>query len=357
MTGMSSDPRVLWLAECTGDCAPLVGGKATGLGALLREGLQVPAGFAITTAAYREHIQRNGLAADLERLLADCATFEAQQRASDEIRAMFDASRPTPALQESVLATYDRLSALMKGRSNAERSEGDPGGAKRSRESVPVAVRSSATAEDTATASFAGQQDTFLWILGGNEVLRHVTRCWSSLFTPHAIAYRAQMGTPVEDLAMGVVVQQMVPAEAAGVMLTLDPITGDASGIVIEAAYGLGAAVVNGEVDPDRFCVDKSQLAIRSRAIGVKSVAYRFDSSIQGTRREEVPPPLQGKPCVADAEVIQLASLGKHMEQAMGRSQDIEWAIGPGPDGSREVFLLQSRPETVWSQKMQPPSA
>jgi pyruvate,water dikinase len=154
---------------------------------------------------------------------------------------------------------------------------------------------------------------------------------------------------------MGVVVQQMVPAEAAGVMLTIDPITGDPSGIMIEAAYGLGAAVVNGEVDPDRFFVDKSELSIRTRAIGVKSFGYRFDPSVQGTRREDIQAHLQDQPCVTDQEVIQLASLGKRMEQAMGRTQDIEWAIGPGgPDGGRQVFLLQARPETVWSQKLQP---
>jgi pyruvate,water dikinase len=212
---------------------------------------------------------------------------------------------------------------------------------------VPVAVRSSATAEDLADASFAGQQETYLWILGADEVLRHVMRCWSSLFTPQAIAYRAHLGRAVGDLAMGVVVQRMVPAEAAGVMLTLDPLTGDRSAIVIEASYGLGAAVVNGEVNPDRFSVDKVLMEIRSRTYGVKTVAYRFDASVQGTRLEEVPVALQSKPCVSDAEVLELARLGKQLEQVMGRPQDMEWAIGPG----REVFLLQARPETVWSQK------
>jgi pyruvate,water dikinase len=327
---MASDPRILWLAECTGDCAPLVGGKATGLGALLRQGFQVPAGFAITTAAYREHVEHNRLAEALARLVADCTTFDAQQRASEEIRALFEASEPSPTLGEAIVGAYAELS----------------------REDLPVAVRSSATHEDSATASFAGQQDTYLWILGREQVLRHVVRCWASLFTAQAIAYRAQMHTPVDDLAMGVVVQQMVPAEAAGVMLTIDPITGDSSGIMIEAAYGLGAAVVNGEVDPDRYFVDKSQLSIRTRAIGVKSVGYRFEPSVQGTRRVDIPAHLQAQPCVTDAEVVELASLGKQMEHAVGCTQDIEWAIGPGgPEGGRQVYLLQARPETVWSQK------
>jgi pyruvate,water dikinase len=146
---------------------------------------------------------------------------------------------------------------------------------------------------------------------------------------------------------MGVVVQMMVPAASAGVMLTLDPVNGDRSAVVIEAAYGLGAAVVNGEVTPDRFCVDKVTLDIRSRTVGSKHVAYRFAPAVQGVRLEPVPPPQQAQPCLSDGEVLELARIGKRVEQRMGRPQDMEWAIGP----DRKLFLLQSRPETVWSQK------
>jgi pyruvate,water dikinase len=333
---MPPEPHVLWLEDCTSESGQTVGGKAASLGNLLREGLQVPRGFAITTTAYREHIDHNGLAADLERLLADCTTWDAQHQAAEEIRGLFEASIASPTLQAEVLRAHAELC------SNAN---------------SPVAVRSSATAEDLAEASFAGQQETYLWILGSDEVLRHVVRCWGSLFTAQAIAYRAHMRTPVTDLAMGVVVQRMVPAEAAGVMLTIDPVSGDRSAIVIEASYGLGPAVVNGEVTPDRVCVDKVLLEIRSRSIGAKQVAYRFDPSAQGTRLVDVPPRLQRQACMSDAEFIQLAGLGKRMEQAMGRTQDIEWAIGPGPGGERELFLLQARPETVWSQKPVAPLA
>jgi rifampicin phosphotransferase len=334
---MSPEPYVVWLQNCSADCAPLVGGKASGLGALVREGLPVPHGFAITTQAYREHLSHNRLAPALERVLADCPTFDAQQRASEEIRQLFEHSRPAARLENEVQAAYEWL--------RGSRVE-------------PVAVRSSANAEDLADASFAGQQETYLWILGGEQVLAHVLRCWASLFTPQAIAYRARRpAMALKDLAMGVVVQRMVPAEAAGVMLTIDPVTGDPSGIVIEASYGLGAAVVNGEVTPDRFCVDKVLLEIRSRSPGTKSVAYRFDPSRQGTRLEPVPAELRAQPCLTDAEIIQLAGLGKQMEHAMGRPQDMEWAIGPGASGTREMFLLQARPETVWSQKTRPPLA
>src|SRR5260370_34687291 len=207
---MTSEPNIVGLEDCSGDCAQLVGGKATGLGALLREGLQVPPGFAITTAAYREHVARTGLATQLQRLLADCTTYEAQLRASEEIRNLFGASSLSPQLAEEVLRAHAELCQPAQ---------------------TPVAVRSSASAEDMGDASFAGQQETYLWILGGSEVLRHVVRCWASLFTPQAFAYRAHLRTPLTDLAMGVAVQLMAPAAAARVMITIDPVTGALSPI------------------------------------------------------------------------------------------------------------------------------
>ena len=313
---MAGDPHVIWLEDCTADIAPLIGGKATGLGALMREQLTVPRGFAVTTAAYCEHVEHHGLAPEIERLSG--------AEDADGIRALFDDTAPTPRLEDQLLAAHERL-----------------GG-----DGQPMAVRSSATAEDQADASFAGQQETFLWLLSGREVLRHVVRCWASLFSAQAIAYRKHRGTTVTDLAMGVVVQHMVPAEAAGVMMTIDPVFGDRSTIVIEAAYGLGAVVVNGETLPDRFCVDKDTLTVRSRTLGSKDVAYRFDASLAGCRLVPVPPAQQRSYCVTDQEVLELTRLGKRMERVMGGPQDLEWAI----DRDRNIFLLQVRPETVWSQ-------
>jgi len=278
----------------------------------------------VTTHAFREQVERNRLGPDIERLLGE-------SNASNEIRALFENTRLSPQLEDEVLGAHQRLR----------------GG--------PVAIRSSATAEDLTDASFAGQQETYLWIIEPQHVLKSVVRCWASLFTPQALAYRAHRNIGSADLAMGVVVQCMVPAAAAGVMLTIDPVNGDRSAIVIEAAYGLGVAVVNGEVTPDRLCVDKVLLEIRSRSIGAKTVAYRFDDSVDGICLEAVPPEEQTRPSVTDDEVIQLAGSGKRMERALGRPQDMEWAIGPGQSGPREVFLLQSRPETIWSQKQSAP--
>lgn len=182
---------------------------------------------------------------------------------------------------------------------------------------------------------------------GAAAVAEHVTRCWASLFTSRAVAYRARLGIPDGELAMGVVVQAMVPAEAAGVLLTLDPLNGDPSQVTIEAAYGLGTAVVEGAVTPDRFAVDKVTMELRSRTVGEKAFADRFDPAAGQVVRSEVPEDLRARPCLEDAEVLELAGLGKRIEQALGVPQDVEWAIGP----DRRLWLLQARPETVWSRR------
>jgi pyruvate,water dikinase len=221
---------------------------------------------------------------------------------------------------------------------------------------LPVAVRSSATAEDLADASFAGQQETYLGVTGAESVARHVVRCWASLFTPHAITYRRRLGVPPEQVAMAVLVQRMVAAEAAGVMLTIDPVNGDRSQITIEAALGLGLPVVGGEVTPDRFNVDKVTLELRSRTIHTQPFADRLEPS-GGVRRDQLPEAEGGAPALTDEEVVRLAAIGKRVERALGGPADIEWAIGPGPDGPRHVHLLQARPETVWSTRQAAPIA
>jgi pyruvate,water dikinase len=328
--------HIIPLDRCDGDCADRVGGKAVGLGRLLGHGFEVPPGFAVTTDAYREFLAATGLAAEIDRELEGAGDIAGQQRASERIRGLFEEASPAEAVSAEIGRAYAALGEL---------------------EAAPVAVRSSATAEDGAEASFAGQQETYLWIRTPELVTRHVLRCWGSLFTPQAIAYRAHLGIPSRDVAMGVVVQSMVAAEVAGVMITIDPVTGDRSQISLEASYGLGLAVVGGEVTPDRFAVDKVTLEIRSRAVGEKAVAYRFDPAAGEVRLAEVAEAERSVPCVTDEEVIRVATMGKRIERELGGTQDVEWALGPGPEGAHQLFLLQTRPETVWSKRAPAPIA
>ena len=322
------------LDECGPDLAGRVGGKAVGLGHLLRQSLEVPPGFVITTEAYREWVLSRSLQHEVVRLIEESEGVAAEEQASRRIRAAFEATDLLDELAAEVRGAYAEL-----------------GGG----QEVSVAVRSSATAEDTAEASFAGQQDTYLWVTGASSLLTHVLKCWGSLFTPQAISYRRRLAIPVHEVAMAVVVQRMVAAEAAGVMMTIDPVTGDRSQISIEGSFGLGLAVVGGEVTPDRFSVDKVTFEIRSRAIAHKPFAYRLDPATGQVRSFELSPEEGGLPCLHDDEVIRIAEVGKRAEHALGGPQDIEWAVGPGPEGPRQLFMLQARPETVWSRKSPTP--
>jgi pyruvate,water dikinase len=221
---------------------------------------------------------------------------------------------------------------------------------------LPVAVRSSGTAEDQPDASFAGQQDTYLWVRGEDDVVNHVVRCWASLYTDRAIAYRHEKGYPHADVSMSVAVQQMVLPKAAGVAFTLNPTNGDRSTIVIDSAFGLGESVVSGSVTPDNYIVDKVVFEIVKRTVSAKEEECVLDGD------EVVHRPLDAErstqPSVSDAEVKAVARLARQAEKHFGRPQDVEWAVVDEPiandhsetSGPR-VYLLQSRPETVWSNK------
>jgi phosphohistidine swiveling domain-containing protein len=325
--------RVLELGQCGPDVHELVGGKAAGLGSMLAMGLNVPPGFVVTTDAFR-----SSLAADLRReidsRLAAARSPEEVREASVRIRELFTADHIGPDLRAEILGAYAKL--------------GD--------ESMPVAVRSSATAEDLADASFAGQQDTYLWMRGSAAVLDAVARCWGSLFTPQVIEYRRRLEVDTSDLAMAVVVQTMVPADAAGVMMTLDPVTGDRSAVYVEASYGLGEGVVKGDVSSDSFWVPSDDPdAVRSE-IRTKTHAHRFDETAGGVRLLPVDPDLQQRPAITTAEAVQIANLGRRLEQALGGPQDVEWALAGAPGTTRELFLLQTRAETVWSRRAADPA-
>jgi rifampicin phosphotransferase len=326
----ATDAYVLGLDRCTPDVADRIGGKGLGLGSLVAHGFGAPDGFVVTVDGYRECIAP--ISDAIATALASAGTTAGDEAASTAVAALFDDAVLTRSVRAAIETSYARL--------------GDQ---------VPVAVRSSATAEDTADASFAGQQDTYLWIRGAEEVARHVVACWASLYTARAIGYRARQRIAPHDLAMAVVVQRMAPAESAGVMMTLEPAAGDRSVVYIESAHGLGEIVVRGEVEPDRFVVAKADRTIISAHIGDKLRAYRYDPDAGEVRLAEVPAAEVSAPSLSDPEVRALADLGCRIEETFGRPMDIEWAVGRATsDGPREVFLLQARPETVWSTRPAP---
>lgn len=292
------------------DQVELVGGKSAHLGDLLQAGFPVPPGFAITALAFERVVQPGDGRPDL------------------------DAREVPPEIAGEIAAAYGALGRLV------------------GRDQPPVAVRSSAVAEDSVDASFAGVQDTYLWLSGVDEVLRGVQRCWASYFNPEAQAYRAQH--TCSRAGMSVAVQYMVDARVAGVMFTLNPVSGDPSSIAIDASYGLGTTVVGGEVTPDSLLVSKVTREIVRSEVGAKAIECVAAEDGQGTTIREVEPDRRAKLCLEPAEIEGLVDLARRVEAHYGRHQDLEWAIDRRLG---EVFLLQTRPETVWNRRRGPQPA
>lgn len=307
-----------------------VGGKCASLGEMTQAGVAVPPGFAVTTDAYAAMLSHHNMKAEIERHLAGVDPFDIDQvdRAAQAIRIRIR-SHKLPADVETAIRT-------------AYAAMGDD---------MPVAVRSSATAEDLPDASFAGQQDTYLWVRGADQVVEKVRDCWASLYTTRAVAYREKNRIPHIDVLMSVGVQKMVNARAAGVVMSIDPVNGDRTKIVIDASWGLGEMVVSGVVTPDNFTVEKVLMEIIDRKISDKHVELVGDAEAGEALEREVPEDRRRKQCLSDAEVIAVAALAKRLEKQNKCPQDVEWAIDADlPDG-QNLLALQSRPETIWSQK------
>jgi pyruvate, water dikinase len=328
-------PLVCWFEECRKDSVPLVGGKCSSLGELINAGVRVPPGFALTTEGYRKFMQDAGIKKEINALLKgmDPQDMQRLEEASDTIREMIEAKPFSTEIEDLVAEKYRKLAV------------------KCCLPAAPVAVRSSATAEDLPGASFAGQQDTYLWIRGAAEVLYNMKRCISSLYTGRAIAYRINQGFDDEDVAISVGVQKMANSFTAGVMFTLHPGNGDRSVIVIDSNYGFGESVVSGEVTPDNFVVNKITLDILERTISQKDIYYTVDPKTQVSRAIEVPFERQKVQSLMDEEITELARMGKLIEKHYGRPMDIEWAVDKDLPFGGNIFILQARPETVWSQK------
>src|SRR6266487_5121993 len=296
-----------------------VGGKGASLARLAAAGLPVPPGFHITTAAYRCFVEENGLQ---ELILDAVVQVVADQpatlvEASERIEKLFAQGRMPDALAEAISRAYAELGA-----------------------DLPVAVRSSATAEDLPQMSFAGQQETYLNMRGEAMVLSAVKRCWASLWTARAIGYRARNHIAPQDVSLAVVVQELVPADAAGILFTANPVTGARGQVMINAAWGLGEAIVGGQVTPDTIVVDRTSGKIIEQQISEKNLMTV--RTPEGTREEAVPQERRNRVALSPAQAAELARLGVQIEKLYGLPMDIEWALHEG-----RVFIVQARPITA----------
>ncbi|RQG98099.1 phosphoenolpyruvate synthase [Natrarchaeobius chitinivorans] len=323
---------VLWLDEISAGDLETVGGKGASLGELTGAGLPVPPGFVVTAGTYRSFIEEAGIDDELfDAVDVDADDSASLAEAADRAQELITETPFPDDLREEILAAYHEVGS--DGADAAEEpADGDDGGAF-------VAVRSSATAEDLPDASFAGQQETFLNVTE-DRLLERVRECWASLFTQRAIYYREEQGFDHSTVNIAVVVQQMVDADKSGVMFTSHPSTGEPT-MIIEAAWGLGEAVVSGAVSPDNYVVSRED-GSTDVTVAEKKVMHVKDESTGETVEREVPSERRDERVISEGEIESLVELGERVETHYGEPQDVEWAMVDG-----EVFMLQSRPITT----------
>ncbi len=315
--------NVVWFNETTKKDIALVGGKGANLGEMANAHIPVPPGFIITANAYYKFIKKSGITDKILSLLKplDYNNTKQLQQIADQIKQVILNATMPPELASEIQQAYRKLGEGL------------------------VAVRSSATAEDLPEASFAGQQSTFLNVNGEKEVVAAVQECWASLFEPRAIFYRHQQGFDPFNVGIAVPIQRMVQSQASGVMFTIEPMTSDQSKITIEAVYGLGEAIVSGEVETDLYIVDKEDFRISDKNIGnqdwelVRNLAGGDDNA---NIKVPLQPSRQTQQKLADDDIIALAKIGKRIEDLYQFPQDIEWA-----QEDKEIFIVQTRPVTT----------
>ena len=334
-----------------------VGGKAASLGSLSQAGIAVPRGFVVLASAFRQAMSLLDPSGALVRSVSEVPAGDVPgiARAAAAVRERIVASALPPEVGAEIEAGYRSLDA----------SSGASSGTASGAYDAVVAVRSSATMEDSSEASFAGLQDTYLGVRGVEAVLDRVRSCWASLYNDESVAYRRRMGLAEDGLAMAVIIQRMISPRAAGVMFTRSPVTGDRSVVAIEGTWGLGSALVAGDVTPDAFTVSKVTGEITGRRIGAKLRLHSFQPNGKGIVVQAMPGGQRHSPCITDDEARALTSVGRQVEDLYGVPQDIEWAL-LGDDSCHSalhgepadrIVLLQSRPETVWAARSQAPVA
>jgi len=328
---------VLWFEDVRNIDVSIVGGKNASLGEMINSGLPVPPGFAVTAFSYERYIQEKKIAEQIYKIITETVTNPNDPKqydvASKKIRELIEKTPMPKDIENAIRVAYKDLNKRLELKDTF------------------VAVRSSATAEDLPDASFAGQQETYLNVKGADDLIDKMRKCWSSLFTPRAIFYRNEKGFAHEKVFISVGVQKMVNSRAAGVMFTINPVTGDRDEIVIEGNFGLGETVVSGVVNPDDFIVDKNTMKIKERRIARKTIKYIRDTKTGKTVHLDIPEAEQKIVCVSDQEIMMLAELAKRIEKHYGKPMDIEWAIDQDLSYPENMFIVQARPETIFGSK------
>ena len=328
---------VAWFKDLHKDSIPVAGGKGANLGEIFNVGLPVPPGFAVTAQTYKEYLERTNIQPKIADLLKDLDVEDTDslQRMATKIQELI-ISTPIPEdIAEEIKDNYELLGADTKEAHDLIQGK-----------DVFVAVRSSATAEDLPSLSFAGQQATYLNVKGKENVVSAVLACWASLFTARAIYYREKNKFPHLKVLISAIVQKMVNSSHSGVMFTVNPSTNNPDEIVIEAVYGLGEMIVSGEVNPDLYIIDKNTKSIKK--IEVKKQELGLFRNEQGkNERQKIPKDEQTRQVIDEKQIKELARLGKKLEDHYGKPQDIEWAIEKG-----QIFIVQTRAVTTFSPKV-----
>ncbi len=334
---------IVWNREVGKDDVRIAGGKGANLGELMRAGLPVPNFFIVTAKAYRDFLEKTGLKKEITKILEglNVDDTKALQDAASKIQDLIKEAPMPEEIKKEIVEAYRALGA-----GGPERYKALSIKAldilKMSREIPFVAVRSSATAEDLPNASFAGQQATFLNVHGETQVVEAVQKCWASLFTARAIFYRAKHGFEHMKVEIAVIVQKMVNSEKSGVAFSCDPVTGDLDKIVIEAGFGLGEAIVSGEINPDLYVVDKKTFKILKKEIKEQRILKTRDPYSGRNVTLAVPSEKTRAQKLSDKEIVELAKVVKSIEDYYKFPQDIEWAIEEG-----RIFIVQTRPVTT----------
>jgi pyruvate,water dikinase len=338
--------NIVWLSELSKESIPIAGGKGANLAEMYNSRFPVPPAFIITAYAFKTFIENTGLKDKLRNELKKIDmenTMQLEMKAK-EIQMMVTREDMPKDLALEIIESYETL--------NIEPGMLEKAGKdalsiiRTAKEPIFVAVRSSATTEDLETASFAGQQETYLNIKGSAQLLEAIKKCWASLFTARAIYYRDKKGFPHEKSFIAVVIQKMVNSDKSGVTFSINPVTNNTNEIVIESVFGLGEGIVSGSIAPDRYVVDKKTLQVKEKTVSYKTIQFT-KSSAGNTIKTELPPDRAKEQVLEQYEIVRLASFAKELEEHYKKAQDIEWAIEYG-----KIYIVQTRPVTTLNREI-----